>query len=632
MLRKYPYTDFNEYNLDWLVKQVRDLTDEWAAQKKEWSDVQTEWENYKKYIDDYFENLDVSQEISDKLDEMAADGTLTQLVQPYFQQAFGDIADVVTDWLDANIVQETGYVIDKSLTVEDAAADAEQVGKIISWLSDVTANLCTVVTGRYNVNSSGNIVAASNNYIGMKSPIPCDPNTDYYIETFDSGVSTNSSFYVGWYDGNGDFISPRESQTRAANNLKYMFTSPNDAAYMAFAQYNSSGVSGDAKISIAKTGYIGSYIPPLTANDENAKSAISALNATLNTAIRYVDYNSYDLDDMRQSGYNIVPYSQVLTNAPDSGSAYRIIINFQQLNVTHQYYINASAKMIYVRVFASGAWLGWNKLTPDVSIYNEAQNTTVLDPDYKTYTGTFSYSGKRARIVSYNVAHWNNDTASWIGDSGNEEKLINFKKLVMFADADAFCTPEDYDTIDTAETLHPLDELFQPLYSYKTGQGGACIYTKENTNRRTYSLVDQDSNPIITVRGADITLDDKTLRVYTCHLSVSSSANRAIQLNAIFDQIITVEDPDYWVLCGDMNTIEASDVTTLDSIASTYSLEMANGGYLGWLSTHKTDLPLDNLLAGPNVIIRNVDVLGNWFKSLYSDHYPVIIDVELLNI
>ena len=74
MINKYPYTDFNEYNMDWIIKTVKDLTVQWAETHQEWSDVKTEWENYKNYIDNYFDNLDLSQEVSDKIDQMAADG------------------------------------------------------------------------------------------------------------------------------------------------------------------------------------------------------------------------------------------------------------------------------------------------------------------------------------------------------------------------------------------------------------------------------------------------------------------------------------------------------------------------------------------------------------------------------
>lgn len=40
------------------------------------------------------------------------------------------IATAVDDWLDDNVMQETGYVLDRTLTASDAAAPADLVGEI----------------------------------------------------------------------------------------------------------------------------------------------------------------------------------------------------------------------------------------------------------------------------------------------------------------------------------------------------------------------------------------------------------------------------------------------------------------------------------------------------------------------
>ena len=127
-INEYVYSDFNEYNLDWLIKTCKDLVTQWAAVQQEWSDTEAAWEDMKNYINNYFDNLDVSQEISDKINAMVADGTFQAIVAPFFAEAIGEVPDIVSDWIADNLLQETGYVIDKSLTTANAAADAKSTG------------------------------------------------------------------------------------------------------------------------------------------------------------------------------------------------------------------------------------------------------------------------------------------------------------------------------------------------------------------------------------------------------------------------------------------------------------------------------------------------------------------------
>ncbi|MBR2551224.1 MAG: hypothetical protein IKE92_14700 [Clostridiales bacterium] len=87
------------------------------------------------YMNNYFTNLDVQNEINNKLDAMAIDGTLTTLVYAAFHD---DIAGIVTAWLEDNIYQEYGYMIDKSFTIEDCAADAKLTG---DWLRNIDSKL-----------------------------------------------------------------------------------------------------------------------------------------------------------------------------------------------------------------------------------------------------------------------------------------------------------------------------------------------------------------------------------------------------------------------------------------------------------------------------------------------------------
>ena len=72
------------------------------------------------YVNTYFDNLDVQQEIDNKLDAMAQDGSLTTLLEPF-------IPDIVSDWLEEHLTP-TEPVIDDTLSISDAGADSKTTG------------------------------------------------------------------------------------------------------------------------------------------------------------------------------------------------------------------------------------------------------------------------------------------------------------------------------------------------------------------------------------------------------------------------------------------------------------------------------------------------------------------------
>ena len=71
------------YDLKWIVAQIKIAIDEFVAIHGQISDLSTELAGLKQYVRDYFDNLDISQAVKDKLDEMYEDGTLEELLGPY---------------------------------------------------------------------------------------------------------------------------------------------------------------------------------------------------------------------------------------------------------------------------------------------------------------------------------------------------------------------------------------------------------------------------------------------------------------------------------------------------------------------------------------------------------------------
>lgn len=113
IFQQFPYSNFHEMNLDQILKIMREMQDEWENTKSEWA-------SYKDFIDNYFANLDVSQEVLEALRVTMADGTFNDTVDPV-------IIATITQWLNDNITPTTP-AIDASLSVSGAGADAEVTG------------------------------------------------------------------------------------------------------------------------------------------------------------------------------------------------------------------------------------------------------------------------------------------------------------------------------------------------------------------------------------------------------------------------------------------------------------------------------------------------------------------------
>lgn len=165
MDHKYPYTDFHELNLDWFLSEFKKLTAEWLQVQHDWEDEQQAFQDLHDYVQDYFANLNLYQEVHDILYSpemqqtiqlMLSNITTSQLPNVVANQiasvVAAQLAPVVaaqlpnllngmipsflpaavageaSDWLSAHVDPDTGYVIDDTLSIALAAADAKAVG------------------------------------------------------------------------------------------------------------------------------------------------------------------------------------------------------------------------------------------------------------------------------------------------------------------------------------------------------------------------------------------------------------------------------------------------------------------------------------------------------------------------
>lgn len=103
--------------LEWLCKYLEDTVIPAVNNNAEaLEEVQEAFVTLKNYVDHYFDDLDIEQQIDDKLDEMAESGQLTDIIAQYLQLAGVLAFDTISDLVAAeNIVNgSTCYVLGDS--------------------------------------------------------------------------------------------------------------------------------------------------------------------------------------------------------------------------------------------------------------------------------------------------------------------------------------------------------------------------------------------------------------------------------------------------------------------------------------------------------------------------------------
>ena len=107
-----PYSNFHELNQDWILNEFNKVLEQWKAMQKNFDSLQDAFNDLKSYVQDYFKNLDVQDEINNKLDQMNEDGTLNILLQMHARTVLpsNDISGNTDTKNIQKMITEFGYV------------------------------------------------------------------------------------------------------------------------------------------------------------------------------------------------------------------------------------------------------------------------------------------------------------------------------------------------------------------------------------------------------------------------------------------------------------------------------------------------------------------------------------------
>lgn len=155
------------------------------------------------YVDEYFDNLDVQEEINNKLDDMAKDGSLMAIIAPYvdskfepYQESINNQVSVLTDKVNATVDGSPAGVYSTVSALTTADPDHNRVYLVTAdgkWYFYNTSNSTWTAGGTYQSMTVGeNAVGVAN----LDSSLTTYPNIQVLEPTFTTPA------YIRWYNNN----------------------------------------------------------------------------------------------------------------------------------------------------------------------------------------------------------------------------------------------------------------------------------------------------------------------------------------------------------------------------------------------------------------------------------------------
>ena len=357
---KYPYTDFHELNLDWVIERVKKLTEDWAATLTEWNNTEEEWHQLYDYVHDYFNNLDVQQEINNKIDQMILDGTFATIATPIIEN---QVIITTTAWLADHITQPTTPVVDNTFTISGAAADSKTVGDKCYRAGNLFISSGNVST--YNDMDT----MPANQMILVSSGVA----TSAYIDHLPIENDTFWSIYER--SSSNDDTGIQMAWTRSGNQFFYR----NKHTSLGWNPWQRIPMLGDSVVS-------------------------TNITVTTSNVSNYDDLDNYPINSFIGIS-SAVSTSSYIDHLPEQNTTMFVRTNSYNLSSMNGIqYVYTMSGHIYFRLHLS-SWSSWTKLTTikDDEFY-AAGNLFISSGNVATYNDMDTMPKNRMILISSGVA------------------------------------------------------------------------------------------------------------------------------------------------------------------------------------------------------------------------------------
>lgn len=142
IFRQFPYTNFHEINLDWIINEVKRIV-------KENKEIITDFNELEEYVKNWMQSLNVDEAIKDYIDELLESGRLSEIILAAFNELDERVSDIESEMKKGSI---ENYYLSHIKVGEDSDAPIiafnNPVRNAITWLS-ATNNQGETIVGDF---------------------------------------------------------------------------------------------------------------------------------------------------------------------------------------------------------------------------------------------------------------------------------------------------------------------------------------------------------------------------------------------------------------------------------------------------------------------------------------------------
>ena len=176
---EFPFLNTQDINLDWLLANMKSVLEQWAAYQTEmngkFADLNDAFNALHDFVEEYFDNLDVQEEIDNKINDLVSSGEFYEIILPFIESA---APGIIQGWLDGH-PEATTTVQDGAITA--AKLHANSVAEALTRDNDYSKDFYKPLSFFPTVNS-GYYATADARFVGAaayrcfrvstKGPIP----------------------------------------------------------------------------------------------------------------------------------------------------------------------------------------------------------------------------------------------------------------------------------------------------------------------------------------------------------------------------------------------------------------------------------------------------------------------------